>query len=325
MISALKDAGLKRVATTEPMSHHTTWKVGGPADYFAVAETPDSLSRAILVAREQGIPWIVLGGGSNILVSDEGVEGLVILNRIKGIRLVESKDGAVAEVGSGAFFAWLAQYTAKRNYGGLEWGVAIPGTIGAGVVNNAGAHHGDVQRTLKRAEALDQDGNAVIMGPDELSFAYRESQLKRTDGTAVTQTEMVITRAWFRTHRVEAGSATRLLTELMERRKATQPVSQASAGSTFKNPNGLSAGALLERAGLKGSRIGGAEFSSKHANFIVNSGSATAADIVELVRVARREVARQSGVDLQPEVQLVGRWAEEHPLNPEIPMQAGAQ
>ncbi|HZT95755.1 MAG TPA: UDP-N-acetylmuramate dehydrogenase [Chloroflexota bacterium] len=306
IVDELAAAGLSRARAGEPMSKHTSWRVGGPADYFGVAETAESLRRAIAVAHSHGLGFLVLGGGSNILVADSGIAGLVILNRIRSLNLEGDVNPSRLEAGAGVFFARAALFSAKRGYSGLEWGIAIPGTVGASVVNNAGAHDGDVSRSLLETEAL-VDGKIVRLARKELQFRYRESSLKQAQAP-IQETPVVITRCWFRVDRGQASESMDLITDLMEKRRRTQPIAEPSGGSTFKNPTGSSAGALIEQAGLKGNRIGGAEFSSKHANFIVNRGTATASDIVELMALAQTKVRARFGLELEPEVQLIGRW-----------------
>lgn len=317
IVADLQAAGLQRVRADEPLSRHTSWRIGGPADYLGVAKTHEALTGAIQAAQKHEIPWLVLGGGSNVLASDRGVDGVVIVNRIKGMKIEKRHGLFEVEAGSGNFFAQLALFTARQGYSGLEWGVAIPGTIGAGIVNNAGAHHGDVEKTLLRVEGSDPDGSTKVVQPEVLGFRYRDSSLKGGDsGLPVTATRTIITRAWFRIEPDHDNRALALVEELMRQRNETQPISEPSAGSTFKNPTGSSAGALIERVGLKGVRIGGAEFSKKHGNFIVNLGGASASDIVQLVHLARVRVMNECGVYLEPEVQVIGRWPQPHPLQP---------
>jgi len=309
VLEELRASGLKRVTANEPMSRHTTWRIGGPADYFGIAETAESLARAATMATRLSMPWLVLGGGSNILVSDQGIAGLVILNRIKTLDVTPEPGGATVEAGSGVFFARLAHFTAKRGYAGLEWGVAIPGTVGAGVVNNAGAHHGDVQKALLKAEVINARGDTQVLEPSALGFTYRKSALKHSGEQPVRQTASVVTRCWFRVRVDTERSALSVIERLQAQRLETQPITEASAGSTFKNPDSDSAGRLIEAAGLKGTVQGRAEISAKHANFIVNRGNASAADVIELMRRAREVVLDRFGVCLEPEIQLVGRWA----------------
>ncbi|HZU12557.1 MAG TPA: UDP-N-acetylmuramate dehydrogenase [Chloroflexota bacterium] len=302
----LRAAGLRRVAEAEPMSRHTSWRIGGPADYFAVAETEQELLAAARIAREHRLPWLVLGGGNNVLVADAGIEGLVILNRLRHISVEPDVPQLVC--GAGVFFARAAQFSARAGYTGMEWGIAIPGTVGGGVVNNAGAHWSDVGRSLLSADIVDADGKLGRVAPEDLAYRYRQSTLK-TPHTA--QTHLMVTSARFRIEPDEAAAALARVEDLRRHRLATQPVKEASAGSTFKNPPGDHAGALIDRVGLKGTRLGGACISPLHANFILNEGTATAADVYALIKLARERVAAVTGVTLEPEVQFVGRWTRE--------------
>lgn len=306
VVADLTNAGLKRVAAGASLAEYTSWRIGGPADFFGVADTVEALAAGIAVARRHDMPWIVLGGGSNVLVADDGVEGLVILNRLRGLRIDGSTwDAPEVVADAGVFFARVALFTAKQGYTGLEWGVAIPGTVGAGVVNNAGAHHGDVERTLVAADAIDANGNLTQLRPDDLRYRYRGSALKTP---IVRSTELVVTRARFRITSGERTRALRTIDELIRQRSETQPISQPSGGSTFKNPPDGHAGALIEEAGLKGHRVGGAEVSRRHANFIVNAGGARASDVAGLINYTRAVVQQQFGVRLETEIQFVGRW-----------------
>jgi UDP-N-acetylmuramate dehydrogenase len=190
----------------------------------------------------------------------------------------------------------------------MEWGIAIPGTVGGGVVNNAGAHFSDVSRALVSADVLDEDGHTERLRPDDLAYRYRHSLLKSSH---LTQTRLVVTGCRFSVSKGDAGEALARVEELRQHRLRTQPVKEASAGSTFKNPPGEHAGALIDRAGLTGHRIGGAMISPLHANFILNTGAATADDVVRLIRLAQERVAEAFCVRLEPEVQFVGRWSED--------------
>ncbi|GAC1328676.1 MAG: UDP-N-acetylmuramate dehydrogenase [Chloroflexota bacterium] len=307
VVSALLEAGLRRAGRDEPLSRHTSWKVGGPADYYCVAEDIKQLVAAINIARSNAIPWLVLGGGYNVLVADAGVAGLVVFNRLRGIEIIHGDAGAHVDCGAGVFFAKAAHYTAQRGFAGMEWGVSIPGTVGGGVVNNAGAHWSDVSRALVDATLISEDGQEVHVTSDDLAYRYRRSALKKRH---TVQSRAVVTRCRFALKPDSAAAALARIEELREHRLRTQPVKEASAGSTFSNPQGGHAGALIERAGLKGHRIGGAQIAPLHANFIVNTGSATAADIVELMRLAQTRVHELFDVDLEPEVQFVGRWSD---------------
>lgn len=299
------------------MSKHTSWRIGGPADYFCVVEDVAQLEAAVQVATALSLPWLVLGGGNNVLVSDQGVEGLVILNRVRGMAIEElsvaqAEEGRLAgprraelACGAGVFFARAAQYSARQGYTGMEWGIAIPGTVGGGVVNNAGAHWSDVSRALVSVDVLDQEGKRERLTPSDLAYRYRQSALK---ASCVTQSRLVVTgcRFWLESDAPEAALAR--VEELRQHRLRTQPVKEASAGSTFKNPPGEHAGALIDRAGLKGRRVGGAQIALLHANFILNTGSARASDVVSLIRLVQSAVQTHFGIRLEPEIQFVGRW-----------------
>jgi UDP-N-acetylmuramate dehydrogenase len=257
------------------------------------------------VAREHGLTWLVLGGGNNVLVSDEGIEGLVILNRLRGITI---EDGPQVACGAGVFFARAAQFTARNGFTGMEWGIAIPGTVGGGVVNNAGAHGSEISRALVSADLLDEEGKRERVTPEDLSYRYRQSVLKTPHAA---QSRLVVTGCRFGLQPDKPEVAMARVEELRQHRLRTQPVKEASAGSTFKNPEGGHAGALIDRAGLKGHRIGGAQIAPLHANFILNESGASASDVVALIHLAQQRVWEQFGVRLEPEVQFVGRWADE--------------
>jgi UDP-N-acetylmuramate dehydrogenase len=189
----------------------------------------------------------------------------------------------------------------------MEWGISIPGTVGGGVVNNAGAHWSDVSRALIDATVVDVDGKEERLRAEDLAYRYRQSALK---SARPTQTRLVVTGCRFRLQPDDPAAALRRVEELRQHRLATQPVKEASAGSTFKNPPGNAAGALIDRAGLKGHRVGGAQIAPLHANFILNVGGATAADVLALIQLAQRTVRERFGVLLEPEVQFVGRWGD---------------
>jgi UDP-N-acetylmuramate dehydrogenase len=309
IVHSLLAHGVKRAVAAEPMSRHTSWRIGGPADYLCVVEEEEQLAGAVDVAVKNGLPWLVLGGGNNVLVSDRGIAGLVILNRLRGITIepASAPSDAPRQVacGAGVFFARAAQYTAKRGYTGLEWGIAIPGTVGGGVVNNAGAHAADVAGALISADVLDASGHRRTLSAANLKYQYRQSMLKTPH---TVQSSAVVTSCRFRIEAADSATALARVEQLREHRLRTQPVKEASAGSTFTNPPNDYAGRLIEAAGLKGHTIGGAQISPLHANFILNIGGARASDVIELVCLARTTVAGRFGVILHPEIQFVGRW-----------------
>jgi UDP-N-acetylmuramate dehydrogenase len=251
------------------------------------------------------MPWLVVGGGNNVLVSDRGIEGLVILNRLRGISVVIDGGSPVLHCGAGVFFARAAQFSAKAGFTGMEWGIAIPGTVGGGVVNNAGAHMSDVATSLVAADVVTVDGQRRRLSADDLAYEYRQSALKTR---CTVRSDLVVTACRFRLRQDDVARTTALVEEMRRQRIRTQPIKEFSAGSTFKNPPGEHAGALIDRAGLKGLRIGDAQISPLHANFILNLGRATADDVVSLMRLAQRKVLARFGIHLEPEVQFVGRW-----------------
>lgn len=291
----LKVRGLT-VQRDVPLRDYTSFRIGGPADLLVVARTVDELASAVTLAHESGVPWWVLGGGSNVLISDAGVRGLTIVNRCRAIRI--DKGGTVwAE--SGALLARLARETIQAGLAGLEWAVSVPGTVGGAVVGNAGAHGGCVADCLSSVELLHPSGWRGVWPAAELELGYRSSRLKtgRLAG--------VVLSAEFRLIPAPVETLRRRASGYLAYRRRTQPI-VASAGSIFRNPPGDYAGRLIEAAGLKGTREGGAQFSTVHANFIVNLGGATARDVLCLIERAQRAVKERFGVTLEPEILFIG-------------------
>jgi UDP-N-acetylmuramate dehydrogenase len=289
------------------MSRHTTWRIGGPADALVRAPKPDDLLAALAWGREQGLPATVIGGGSNLLVGDRGIRGLVILSRTPGERadgLVEVEDRGdhvVLRVGAQAPLSWVGRYAAERGWAGLDWGVGLPGTIGGATVNNAGAHGTELKDHLDAVVVCDNTGEVWTYPGAWLEATYRLTRLK----VAPRPRPLTVLAAIFRLPKGETAELVRLADEHASFRKLTQPTG-ACAGSTFANPAGDFAGRLLEVAGLKGHRVGGVHFSPKHANWIVNTGGATAADVRELIAHARSVIHDRFGIDLRPEVEEIG-------------------
>jgi UDP-N-acetylmuramate dehydrogenase len=262
-----------------------------------------ALTRLIDDAIDQETPILVLGGGSNLLVSDEGFDGLVVKYTASGHRLEpEPNGGLLVRAAAGTSLSNLARRLARESLAGLEWAATVPGTVGGAVVNNAGAFGGCIADHLADAEIVDPDGTVRTLDADELEYAYRTSALKRGALGPV-----LVRSARLRVRRGAAAEAMARILALQTQRTASQP-RQQSAGSIFANPPGDYAGRLIEAVGLKGARRGGAEISAHHANFIVNTGSATSQDVFSLIRLAQDEVWEQCGVWLRTEVQLVGQW-----------------
>lgn len=308
VLAALADqiGAIAEVKRDEPMSRHTTWRVGGPADLYAIARSADQLAAIVGFGAAAGVPIHVLGAGSNSLVSDRGIRGLVVSNRAAGVS-IEAAGRVTAE--SGAPIAGLARQVAEAGLSGLEWAAAVPGTVGAAVFGNAGAHGGDIAGILEAADLVDLDGTLHRASPADLGLGYRRSDLN----TAARRGEprrRIVTRATFRLQPAEPAAIEARMKEYVEHRRATQPF-KSSAGSVFQNPPGNAAGRLIDQAGLKGTTIGGAQISPKHANFIVNRGEATAADVIALIRLAHDRVLERFGVDLELEVLRLGEWGDE--------------
>lgn len=310
----LADAGLA-VTRGEPLAKRTTFRIGGPADWFAVATTVEQLEAAAEVAAGHGVPLTVLGGGSNLLISDAGIRGLVVANQTRwhgpagewaGPRhALLREEQWVAE--SGTLLAGLARATIKAGRAGLEWAVSVPGTAAGAVIGNAGAHGSDTAANLAWTLVWQPGAGRRVLSREELRYVYRSSLLKEQLLAESGGPKPVVLAAGFDLPPGDVGALTAKADEYLARRRATQPV-EPSAGSIFRNPPGGYAGQLIEGLGLKGHRIGGAQFSPRHANFIVNMGDASAADVAALINLARQRVFDATGLVLIPEILFVGAW-----------------
>jgi UDP-N-acetylmuramate dehydrogenase len=294
-------AGLK-VKCFEPMARYTSMKVGGPADYFVEIENEQALQNLLALLSRHGTAFYLLGNGSNVLIGDRGVRGAVVRLAGEFKRIEWREDGVLVLLRAGAACAvtQLVRDAARRGYGGLEFAEGIPGTVGGGLVMNAGAYGGEFEQVVESVEGVTDQGEAVCMARAAMTFTYRDSHLPAG---------MVVTRVTFRLRKEDPARVKSNIHELMTRRKSSQP-SHPNSGSMFRNPPGDFAGRLIEAAGLKGKRLGQAQISERHANFIVNLGGAKADDVRGLMELARAEVKRQFGVELVPEVRLVGDWAD---------------
>lgn len=282
-----------------PLAPYTSARIGGPADVLVMVKSATQLMDVITVLWERGIPYYVLGGGSNVLVSDKGVRGVVVLNRAKEVRF-ESGDQPSVWCESGVVFSNLANRCASKGFTGLEWAATVPGTIGGAVYGNAGAFGGDMSGNLIWADMLTKRGREKF-SVDQMKYGYRSSILKRADETAIVLSTLL------RLKNATKEEVSAKIEEFSERRKATQPPG-ASMGSMFKNPADDHAGRLIEAAELKGTRIGNAEISKVHGNFIINHGETRAEDVRALVRLAQKTVAQKMNVQLELEIELVGEW-----------------
>lgn len=283
----------------------TSLHVGGPADYFLLATSGTQMAEGLAWAAEHGVAVRVIGGGSNLLVAEEGVEGLVIKAGNTRFNVEQEGGEPVLVAEAGATLAKVARRLAKQGFGGLEWAANVPGTVGGAAVNNAGAFGGDTASCLLEVTLVDASGQAHHLNADELGYAYRTSVLKRRERGAIA-----VERASLRLTHSTPDTADGLVKQFNAQRMRTQP-RILSAGSVFANPpGGLDpAGKLIEAAGLKGVTSGGAQISEQHANFIVNPGGATARDVYALMRRAQDEVYAQAGIWLRPEIELLGRWS----------------
>jgi UDP-N-acetylmuramate dehydrogenase len=294
-----------RARRNEPLSRHTTARIGGPADLLIEVRSTDELIAVFARAEELGLPVLILGGGANVLVSDEGVRGLVVINRAREVKFNIRATTVRVEADSGVGLITLARDCIERGYAGLEWAISVPGTVGGGVVGNAGAHGADMSTNLHMAKLLRPGGQTEWWTNRQLGFGYRSSALKRY---AAGERPTVVS-ATFDLKLDYRANLEKRANEFVTKRKATQPPG-ATIGSMFKNPEGDYAGRLIEACGLKGRRIGGAQISEKHANFFVNvEGEARAADVMALIEVAHDDVLSRFGIDLQLEVERVGVWS----------------
>ena len=286
-----------KTSRDEPLGRFTTMRVGGPADLFATVHNLHELRAIVRFARARSIPLTVLGRGSDVVIADAGIRGLVVQNRAEGSTI----DGERYIVESGQAMARAATVTKDAGLTGLEFGLAIPGTVGGAVWANAGAHDGDVAGILETADVLLADGTEARLTAAALDFRYRDSRLKHNPDEVVLQ-------ATFRLTPAEPATITARLDDIKRWRREHQPLGIPSAGSTFRNPAGDSAGRLIDELGWKGRTRGGATVSEKHANFIVNDRKGSAADVRGLVTDVAAAVREATGVELEPEVVFLGDW-----------------
>lgn len=283
------------VLQDEPMSRHTTFRIGGPAKRMAFPSSREQLVLLMSFAKDYGANPLVIGNGSNLLVPDEGLDRLVI-DTSANLNRVERGSGNTVLADAGATLARTADLACKSGLTGLEFAHGIPGTLGGGVVMNAGAYGGELKDVVTEVTALYPDGVKVLT-PAELDFSYRHSVFSAGEG--------IVLGAKVKLESGDPDAIKAKMDDLMARRKASQPLELPSAGSTFKRPTGYYAGPLIEGCGLKGCRVGGAEVSSKHAGFLVNVGGATCADVLALIEKVQKTVYDAHGVMLEPEVKII--------------------
>lgn len=285
------------VLLNEPMCLHTSFRTGGPAEVFIKAESTENIISAIDIAKKYNKQYIITGNGSNILVKDGGIDGIVINigNEMSKIKC----DGTKIYAQAGAMLSALATAAADEELTGLEFASGIPGTVGGAVFMNAGAYDGEIKDVIEYADVIDSEGNTHRLIKDELELSYRHS--------VIAEKNMIVVGAMFNLNKGIKKNITDKMADFAKRRRDKQPLNYPSAGSTFKRPEGYFAGKLIEDSGLKGKTVGGAQVSEKHAGFVVNIGNATSSDIIALMDGCIETVYNKFGVKLEPEVRILGK------------------
>jgi len=289
-----REPGVRR---DEPLARHTQYGIGGPADFFLTLHDPERLADLMPRCKASGVPFTVIGAGSNTLVLDGGIRGLVVRMADRRLRLV---DDTTIELSGGYMMPRAALDLARKGVAGMEFGIGIPGTTGASVRGNAGAFGTEIKDVLVDCDTIAAGGEHHTFASADCGFAYRHSRFKDD------LLDHVVVAARFRTHRDDPVEVRRRTDAIQAQRKASQPYGIRSLGSVFKNPPGDYAGRLVEAAGLRGRRVGGAQIAEKHANFIVNVSHASAADVLALAELAHDTVLERFGVDLEREIVLLG-------------------
>lgn len=286
------------ILTDEPMKKHTTFRIGGPVDRFVTVKTREQLQVLLPVLKKNGVSYLILGKGSNLLVSDRGIRGAVLAlsGEFQKLELLENGESIVC--GAGVKLAELCKFARDNGLTGLEFAYGIPGTLGGAVFMNAGAYGGEMSQVVRKAQHMTTSGDIGFFSKEELDFSYRHSVYEGKG--------FVILNATVKLSQGDPEEIGRRMEELMEKRRQKQPYEMASAGSTFKRPKDGFAAALIEECGLKGKHVGAAAVSPKHAGFIVNQGMASCEDVCRLIETVKETVLTQKGIELECEVRLVG-------------------
>jgi UDP-N-acetylmuramate dehydrogenase len=300
-LASLRSTFAGRMQENIPLSGHTSARIGGPADILLLVRSAGELAEAASFLWQANVPFVLLGGGSNVLVSDKGVRGVVVINRARGVRIEAQAYPPAIEAESGTTLNDLARRAARQGLSGLEWAATVPGTLGGAVYGNAGAFDGETAASLVSVDLLFRTDGRQTWPVDKLEYNYRTSILK------LSHIPVVILSARLALQPGDPLAIQEKMDQFSAVRRKTQPAG-ASLGSMFKNPPGDFAGRLIEAAGLKGRRIGNAEISAAHANFFINHGQTKAADIHALIGLARQTVAEKFGVNLELEIELIGEW-----------------
>lgn len=283
------------IKVNEPMKKHITFKVGGPADILLEPSDEEQIIKSIEICKNNNIPYIVIGNGSNLLVRDGGIRGVII--KLSGLNFIKV-DGNYITAGAGVALKEVSDVALENSLTGFEFASGIPGSVGGAVFMNAGAYDGEMKNIISSVTVLDKEGNIVTLEKDELEFGYRTSSVK-TEG-------YIVISAQFELQLGDKVKIKNRIDELTQKREEKQPLEYASAGSTFKRPEGYFAGKLIQDAGLKGFTIGGAAVSQKHSGFVINTGNATAQDVLDVIKHVQDEVKNQFGVELKTEVRIIG-------------------
>ena len=289
-------AGTEQVLIQEPMKNHTTFRIGGPAACFVRPQDAGQVERILHICRENEVPWFILGNGSNLLVSDRGFDGVIIQIYRNMSRIQVS--GHYMTVQAGALLSAVAKQALREGLSGLEFASGIPGTVGGAVVMNAGAYGGEMKDVVESVTVLDEEGAVRKLAREELQMGYRTSLVKKKGYTVL--------EAVLKLNDGDPAAISARMEELKEQRVSKQPLEYPSAGSTFKRPEGYFAGKLIMDSGLRGFRVGGAQISEKHCGFVINTGDATAEDVVRLIRQVQDIVYEKFHVKLEPEVRFLG-------------------
>ena len=282
----------------EPMSRHTTFRVGGPADFFVTPKAKEEVRDVICICKEAGMPYYIIGNGSNLLVSDAGYRGVIVqiykeMNEVK-------VEGDLVKAQAGALLSGIAAKALGAELSGFEFASGIPGTIGGACVMNAGAYGGEMKDVLESVTVLTGEGKIIELGRNELELGYRTS--------VIAKKGYIVLGAVLKLERGDGEKIKTYMDELKEKRVTKQPLEYPSAGSTFKRPEGYFAGKLIQDSGLKGFTVGGAQVSEKHSGFVINKGNATAADVMALIRQVTAKVKEDTGVTMEPEVKQIGEF-----------------
>lgn len=285
-----------RLLMDEPMRNHTTFAVGGPADVLVLPHTTEELTFALRSAKELGLPLTILGGGSNVLVLDGGIRGVVI--QLNALNKVLESQGTTLRASAGFILKDVCEFAQNKGLAGIEFACGIPGTLGGAVFMNAGAYDGEMSDVVTRVQSVDTEGVIRTYNADDLEFSYRHSLFQQNQ-EVVVEVELALKEG-------QSAEIAARIEELMARRRSKQPLEMHSAGSTFKRPPGFFAGTLIDQTGLKGLAVGDAQVSRKHAGFVVNTGNATAQNIVDLIHEVQKRVKAAHGVQLEPEVRIIG-------------------